>query len=101
MKQLSQKENKRLKGLDEPTNKQIANKKQLDDIMNELYKTSKTYEHNKKILSIKPEHNKKSLIEKLFILIKKIIKFCLKCIIYFIIGYIILIILAIILKAIS
>lgn len=67
MKQLSQKENKRLKGLDEPTNKQIANKKQLDDIMNELYKTSKTYEHNKKILSIKPEHNKKSLIEKLFI----------------------------------
>lgn len=100
MKQLSQEESnqywKKLKSLDEPTSKQIANKEQLDAIMNELYKTSKTYNHNKKVIEITSK--KPSLITRIFNTITKFIKFCLKCLIYFIVGYIALIVLLLILK---
>lgn len=95
MKNLSQEESnkywQRLKSLDEPTNKQIANKEQLDAIMDELYKTSKTYNHNQKIINKEYKHKKKkslfiTVLEKL----AKISFFCLKCIAYFIIGAILL-----------
>lgn len=95
-KNTSQKESdkiwKRLKGLDEPTNKQIANKKQLDAIMNELYKTSKTYDHNQKLYQANKIVNK--VKEPLFIRIlrffAKLFIFCGKCIVCFIIGAILI-----------
>lgn len=89
---------KRLKSLEEPTNKQIADKDKLDKIINELYLSSKTYEHNKKILSTQLSKPKKSIIEILFDYIKNVIKFCFKCIAYFVLGYIILIIILLLLK---
>lgn len=85
---------KRLKGLDEPTNKQIANEKQIKAIMDELYKTSKTYNHNQKVLKAIKITNKTK--EPLFIRVlrffTKLFIFCGKCIVCFIIGAILLII---------
>lgn len=86
---------KRLKSLDEPSNKQIANNKKVNAIMNELYKTSKTYEHNKKVLQNESlQHKYQTKNEPLFIRIlaklAKISFFCLKCIACFIIGMILL-----------
>lgn len=104
MKQLSQEESnehwKRLKSLDEPASnkKQIASKKQLDAIMEELYKESKTYEHNTKIIPINTIKKKPSIIKRIGKTILKTIKFCFKAVAYFIVGYIVLAILILILK---
>lgn len=95
MKNLSQEESNkhwaRLKSLDEPSNKQIANKEQLDAIMDELYKTSKTYNHNQKILkTLQTQNKKESLFVKILKKLAKLSIFCLKCIAYFIIGTILI-----------
>lgn len=88
----------RLKSLDEPTNKQIADPKKVDAIMKDLYKTSKTYNHNK-LIDINSKNQKPNLFIRIIKTIIKFIRFCLKCFAYFIIGYIVLIIITLILKS--
>lgn len=93
MKRLKNKNSKRA------TDKQICDKKQLDTILEELKKESKTYENNQKILrEIKIQNRKKprsiQILEKLV----NMITFCGKCIVYFIIGAIIILIITSILK---
>lgn len=81
---------KRLKSIDEPFTGQIANKKQIDAIMDELYKTSKTYEHNKKTMKIINQNTKPSPIKSIFFKIRKALIFCIRCVACFVIGYIII-----------
>ncbi|MDD3253688.1 MAG: hypothetical protein PHV18_14145 [Lachnospiraceae bacterium] len=81
----------RLKSLDEPTQKQIANTEQINAIMHELGKKSKTYEHNKMILQATRIANRKEPIYiKTIRILSKIFVFIAKCIVYFSIGAIII-----------
>lgn len=57
---------KRLKSLDEPSDIKIADSKKFDRKMKQLYKSSKTYEHNQRILQNYKGESKMNTLKKFF-----------------------------------